>query len=72
LASANYKANDEERPVLDAPRLAPLAMLDMSAPQGWNKRPQQNAPTLSPPEFLAGWQFFLRAAPSPRAPSFAS
>ncbi|ODU23835.1 MAG: hypothetical protein ABS95_03100 [Verrucomicrobia bacterium SCN 57-15] len=71
MASASYKA-DEERSSLDAPVMALLSVLDLIEREEYTNLPSQNPSTFPPPELIAGWQFFLRTAASPRAPSFAS
>jgi hypothetical protein len=62
-----------ERSVVTLP--LPMAFTLFELPETLEVRPPEWRPAdviLSPPEFLAGWQFVYQTAAPPRAPSFIS
>lgn len=72
LASGFYKLNDDDRLWVVAPSLA-LTVESNSAEAFCDWNPLCSEPLiLPPPELVVSWQFSVRTAPIPRAPSIAS
>jgi hypothetical protein len=72
LASATYKADDDQNVNVAAPIAVLVAdwnSLSVVESFGWSACPSLS---ISPPELPASWQFALRTALPPRAPSFVS
>ncbi len=72
LASASYFPQAGQVLIL-APISSPLFDgLDIESSAPTAVRVSRDFPATAPPELTSRWQFSLRAAPPPRAPSFAS
>jgi hypothetical protein len=63
-----------EKSVIPIPLPDDILSVSVAPPQagGFLRIPVPVQPVFSPPEFIKGWQFFHRAAASPRAPASAS
>lgn len=72
LASGSYKSNDDDGGLVIDSAFLLLSISDFVEPPELGNNLPLNSAVLSPPELLCGWQFSLRAALPPRAPSFVS
>jgi hypothetical protein len=72
LASATYKANDDQTLTVSAPLLAFLILPDLIALVEASDAFQSLPVTHSPTDLSVSWQFSSRAAAPPRAPSLVS
>jgi hypothetical protein len=72
LASASYKSHFHERLTPKAPVFVLLAIVTAADPDEWLTLSAFVSETPSPLELPTTWQFSLRTALPPRAPSFVS
>ena len=72
LASAPYKADNDDGIKISAPTTAVLPSVDLTTPHDAPGAPKSAPVSPSPPELPTSWQFTFRTALPPRAPSFVS
>jgi hypothetical protein len=72
LASATYEANNNQTVAVASPIVAFLVLWDLTAVVEELNTPQSVSLSPSPPDLPVTWQFSLRTALPPRAPSFVS
>lgn len=72
LASASYKADDDQRVTMISPVVAFVLLADLSEFASLTDASPAVALTAIPPELPVSWQFSHRTALAPRAPSFVS
>jgi hypothetical protein len=69
LASAAYKLDDKGQAVTPSPPLAYVSLVDFGDSDFTSLDDGRIRADVSPPELCPTWQFCLRAAAAPRAPS---